>query len=316
VSILDSDLRKELALTQLVLQTSSLKSTERESTPSDELLAAMLENRLDVHERNHVLEYIANDYDTYQRWINLVETFQELQSLNDCEAQRVVEQVKSKTVDPTISTKNSLINRLSQWLLSQNGLSATFATAAAIVISIILIPTPQPYNVSDDLTGFYDTIDVQLIAELNNSNVLGKQFSDQRNFKLVILETPTQRAIASGFAIGANRLSPQIFANMGFPVGSIKILSTKQIPELEEDEYSILFELGRFSALATLRCLENNAASLKQLYPTAKRLIFKLDKSKLEITSFLSQNFQNNIDENLAVCSLSSDINQTILISQ
>jgi len=298
----DDYIKKEYAIAQLALQLADNNKTSSSDIISDETLAALYDNRLDHTKRQEMLNLIASDSDTYHRWIALVD------SLNTTQA--------SETRTNHANSKSSIFSSFKNWWSNLNDYTLAFGggLTTAIILAIILLPMQNSLTISDQLNDLYNDFGTDIITQSKNQKSTAKRLSNQRSISSKIVKEEYATIIRTGFWVGVSRFGQPEFEKWGYHFGDFNMIKYDHVNGHSEQEYSQLFELGRFAALIAIPCkMHDNPQLVQSFYSTNKSLLSLFEKSNIPKIALLYQSFNENTDHIEAVCEFSESIKKLII---
>ncbi|MDX1452597.1 MAG: hypothetical protein R3183_08555 [Oleiphilaceae bacterium] len=206
--------------------------------PSNEELAMLLDpqskEQLDATRRAQIMDAIANDPDTFSRWMAAVETAETLE-IGHFATDVVMASQKQTDNEPALISR--LLNFVSDHLKAV--LATGGATAMAMGLAIVfLVPTGMDSQVSR----LYDDYGSTWASKPEIIDVIrgGEQDSSA-------LSAPDQR-LQQGVAAGLKRLGE------GFDIRNLNITSRTDVSELAPSLSESLFALGQIAAMSHFKC--------------------------------------------------------------
>ena len=225
----ESKLDKAAALLALGLSQSKADNATF-AAPSDEELAAMLEGKLDTTRRAQIMDSMANDSETFARWMALVETADTLGLESFAQAEAVT------TPGFFASIAESLRNQFKTLAASGTGLAA-----AASVFLIFSGDSGLDSDIEDLYSSHgsrWSQMPVEQISTRSASGLLKKTLSAE------------DKALKQGVLKGIESLGPE-FSLQG---ANKSTTATDAEIDLSDKGYALLHSTGEIAALVHFKC--------------------------------------------------------------
>jgi len=251
------------------LVTLALGVTEEQTTTgvsaSDEDLILFYQDQLGDELRAQVMRTIANDDNTYQRWIDIVQTNElanELaQEVNEVVRESVLEKPgsdASKNIDRSVEIKKwNLLDEIRSWVRKDGAWTSTFGMACTIALvaglAVFLVPQMIQNPTLDELYDQYALTGSALLPE-----------------KSINLSSELAKGIVSGFKeLAADNLPSE------WQIDPTRYSDTEINPDRgEESPYA----LGRLVALSLIQCKSaKNGEYFKLAAPLLRKLLNQND---------------------------------------
>lgn len=234
---------QEKLATKLYLQLLNKQSVDEQGSPSDEMLAAFYDGKLDEEQTAAIKHFIAHDPDTYRRWLSLVESAEDFEVSSQTEDQAntpedpVVEQADQKPESSNV-VKFSKRKKPAIWSVMGGMI------AAGLAAMFVLMPgVPNPDVFRNDLNHFYDDYSGGMVPGLPERSV-GK--APQLN-----LDTGKNRMVAAGVLSTLNKLGDRFQIN---DLDRDQLKEMKGIDYPTEDAEKAAFLSGEFVAILHFKC--------------------------------------------------------------
>jgi len=258
--------KQDRAMAYLALQLGKMGGRAVGEAPTDEELAALSERNLGDVRYAQVLSHIASDSTIYHRWIRIGEA---ISLLNDKDA--ALKRIAA-------ADGATMIQRLGSWLFSSKRGVGVFggglATAAVIVLAVVLVPTMQQPTSFDEQFDYWKPYIEKNWDSAAVQPKYQKQSSDSRAF---FFKSQYQKIFQYGFQKGAGELGLDHYQQLGISFKTAKSSPPVASRDVKEDQYNALMGLGKLTALTTLQCeLDIKASQFESLYHTAQLLSAKL----------------------------------------
>ena len=235
--------KQDRAMAYLALQLGKMGGRAVGEPPTDEELAGLSERSLGDVRYAQVLSHIASDSKIYQRWMRIGESIALLDD-KDAALKRIA-----------AADNVSMIQRLGSWLFSTNTGKGVFggglATAAVLMLAIILVPSLQQPSTMDEQYAYWKPY----IADNWNASAVAPKYekgaSDSRAF---FFKSQYQKIFQYGFERGAGELGAEHYSQLGIKVQRPQTAPPLASRDVDSDQYNALIGLGKLTALTTLQC--------------------------------------------------------------
>ncbi len=243
---------------------------------SDDDLLALHQGQLSVDHKARVMHSIANNSDTYHRWIELVKTMDLVDELEieDRELNRETAGVDQS--NQALSTKtgvkevknSSLVGRLGSWINWEGNWTGVFGRGASValvaVLAVFLVPMVFFNPSVDQLYEQYTASGIVILPDKSIS------FSNNRDMPYSSIETEFAKGLANGLE-ELQIIDPPASWTLN------KELYADGYAKLERDDQSA-FAFGRLVALSLVQCkVAKDDAFFKSAAPLMQKLMEKND---------------------------------------
>jgi len=276
----DSEEAEQKKLQDRALVTLALGVTEKKTRPtlpvSDEDLISFYQNQLGDDRRSQLMNAIANDDSTYQRWIDLVQTTELADKLtqqtNEIAQESLEGQAESESSSKTIKlkeTKNrNLFQALRSWLHNEHGWNKTIGIACTAALATVLITSLIPQIQQPTLDELFQQYAMSGSALLPEKSINLPSGTENKTYSTE--QTEMAKGIISGFKeLAADNLPPE------WEIDLTRHSDTETNPDRGAES---VYELGRLVALSLVQCkLANNNDYFKSAAPLMRKLAKKYD---------------------------------------
>lgn len=262
------------ALVTLALGVTKKHSPSAVSVSDDDLIS-FFQGQLDDQVRSQVMNAIANDDSTYQRWIDLVQTNALADKLTleaneegiNSPAQRAGHDAGIEVVRTVKSQKGNILSlsKLRSWLREVVGWRHTYSIGGATILTTVLVVFLVPRMVQnptlDELYDQYAMSGAALLPEKSFGLSVGEESNTYS-----VTETELAKGIASGFEeLGANNLP------LEWKTDPTRYSDTEKSsdPGMESP-----YVLGKLVALSLIQCrLTGNSKYFVSAAPLMRKLV-------------------------------------------
>jgi len=263
------------------LVTLALGVTKKHSSPavsiSDDDLISFFQGQLDDQIRSQVMNAIANDDSTYQRWINLVQTNELADKLTLEANEEGLNSAGERTahgtgieVERTVKSKTgNILSKLRSWLREVGGWRHTYSIGGAAILTTLLVVFLAPKMVQnptlDELYNQYAMSGADMLPEKSFGLSVGEESKPYS-----VTETELAKGIASGFEeLAANNLPLQ------WKTDPSRYSDTE---ESSERGMESPYMLGKLVALSLIQCrLTGNSSYFVSAAPLMRKLVNQQD---------------------------------------
>ena len=273
--------------------------------PTEEELAALLDQSLDEQRRDAIMGHIANTPEVYDQWIALVESIHIEEAHTAASPLMAANRLEQPTGLATTAIRGWFKDVLAGFKVNSSlKAGGTFAVAAVVAVAVL-----QPFggtNYNYEVDALFEQYGQQWEAIPTQATTLDTRGAVLFPQPLTVEQHTVKQAMQA--AVGTMRLNTPQANDKHFLIAALDNAPTSPSEAAADDnlsstEQQALTAIGRIAAIAHFKCQQNTADGFyNKADPLLRRSAQQLKKSSDPATAELAENLQLNTDAKDNIC--------------